>query len=397
MNLVRRNFLRKLLFAKNKQDNTTLVCIFLRGGADTLNFVVPFGDDDYYRLRPTIHIAAPVKNKLESSVRLNDFYALHPKLSPLYPLFREGRLGMVQAVGSDNTSGSHFEAQDQMEHGSSEEKDLGSGWLGRHLRLHNDEHKKAISAVAMGTTIPECLRGAPNINVIQNLGDLKIQTASGNSKSAIDAIAKMYGNQANVLNQQGKDTLRLLEKIENLQKNNYTPENNAEYPQTKFGNELREVARIVKAQLGLQVACVDLDGWDTHFFQGQESGLQANNIDVLAKGLAAFDADLQSYRSSVTTIVMTEFGRRVYENSSMGTDHGRAFTFFALGDKINGGKVIGKWPGLDYDEEQQGPGGLKVQYDYRSVLSEILTGALHSPKIAQIFPGFKSQKVGLVN
>lgn len=394
MDIIRQGFLRKLLFAKNKQQNT-LVCIFLRGGADTLNFVVPYGDDDYYRLRPSIHIAAPKNNKRESAVRLDDFYAFHPKLSPLYPLFKEGKLGIVQAVGSDNTSGSHFEAQDQMEHGSSQQQLIGSGWLGRHLRLHNNEHKKAISAVAMGTTIPESLRGAPNINVIQSLRDLKIHTASGNSQSARDAIAKMYGIQSSALNQHGQDTLGLLQKIENLQKSEYHPENNAHYPQNSFGRELREVARLIKGQLGLQVACIDLGGWDTHFFQGQESGLQAGNIDILAKGLAAFDADLHRYENSVTTIVMTEFGRRVYENSSMGTDHGRAFTFFALGEKINGGKVIGKWPGLKNTNDEEGPGGLNVQYDYRSLLSEILRDILNNKQLAQIFPGFTPQKIGL--
>lgn len=394
MNIIPKTFLRNLLFSKHREQST-LVCVFLRGGADTLNLVVPFADDNYYKLRPSISIASPKKNKLDSAIRLDDFYAFHPKLSPLYSTFSDGRLGVVQAVGSDNTSGSHFEAQDQMEHGSGYGRDLGSGWIGRHLRLHNTEHKNAISAVAMGTTVPECLRGAPNINVITSLKDLEIHTASGNSDDVVQAIAKMYGAQTNILNQYGNDTLDLLQKMEQLKKDNYTPQHGAIYPQNTFGKELREVARLIKAQLGLQVACIDLGGWDTHFFQGQETGLQAGNIDTLAKGLAAFDADLKDYHNSVTTIVMTEFGRRVYENSSLGTDHGRGFAFLALGNKINGGQIIGDWPGLEL-EDDEGPGGLNILVDYRSILSEIVTRVLHNKETSKIFPTFQPQKVGLV-
>ena len=168
----------------------------------------------------------------------------------------------------------------------------------------------------------------------------------------------------------------------------------ADYPSDSFGSGLREIARLIKANMGLEVACVDLGGWDTHFFQGTTAGLQAGAIDELARGLAAFDADLKSYHSRVKTMVMTEFGRRVYENGSLGTDHGRGFAMMAIGEKINGGRVIGEWPGL-IEEESDGPGGLRIRYDYRSVLSEILVRVLGCRGVAKVFPGFNPQEVGL--
>ena len=171
----------------------------------------------------------------------------------------------------------------------------------------------------------------------------------------------------------------------------------AQISQRRIGAGLREIARIIKANLGLEVACIDLGGWDTHFFQGTSNGLQAGNIDSLSEGLAAFDADLKGYRDRVTTVAMTEFGRRLYENGSAGTDHGRGFAFFAMGEKIDGGKVHGQWPGLKEEPSLPGPGGMEVKIDYRSVLSEVLIGGIGGAKIDEVFPGFQPQPVGICN
>jgi uncharacterized protein (DUF1501 family) len=182
-----------------------------------------------------------------------------------------------------------------------------------------------------------------------------------------------------------------------LREREYKPENNAVYPDDDFGAGLREVARLVKAGVGLEVACIDLGGWDTHFFQGAVDGLQASQIDLLARGLAAFDADLSRERERVTVIVMTEFGRRIYENGSLGTDHGRGFAMIAIGGRIRGGKVHGKWPGLEEEAmDLLGPGGLKIEIDYRSVLAEVLGGAMGNRNLSQVFPGFQPQTIGLV-
>lgn len=404
----RRGFLRQMTIghesAVSDAGERTLVCVFLRGGADTLNLIAPYGDDRYYKLRPTISIPPPngSDEAKDAAIRLDDFYALHPTLRPLLPLFKEGRLGVVQGAGSDNTSGSHFEAQDQMEHGESQGRSVVGGWLGRHLRSRAGKNMTPLSAVAIGPTIPESLRGAPSASALRSLDEIQINTPSGNPLAVSKALASMYGAEVGLLAAPGRATLDLLDRVEALRGKPYNPENNAVYPEDDFGAGLREIARLIKARVGLEAACVDLGGWDTHFFQGSTGGLQAEQIDLLARGLAAFDADLASERDRVTVIVMTEFGRRVYENSSFGTDHGRGFAMMAIGPQINGGKIHGPKPdltapGLSVNpDELLGPDGLKVNCDYRSALVEVLAGAMGNQNIEKIFPGFKAQPVGLI-
>jgi uncharacterized protein (DUF1501 family) len=412
----RRGFLRQMMIGHesvvNAAGQQTLVCVFLRGGADTLNLVVPYGDDRYYKLRPTISIAPPVssENVKDAAIRLDDFYAFHPKLRPLVPLFKEGRLAIVQSVGSDNSSGSHFESQDQMEHGESQSQvsnsggtgSAGGGWLGRHLRARAVRQMTPLSAIAIGPTIPESLRGAPSASALKSLDEVQIKASSNDLRAVQQALSKMYGAEVGLLSQPGRTTLDLLNRVERLRGKPYQVENNAAYPDDDFGRGLREVARLVKAQVGLEVACVDLGGWDTHFFQGTSSGLQAEQIDLLGRGLAAFDADLGRERERVTVMVMTEFGRRVYENGSLGTDHGRGFAMLVIGSRINGGKVLGdkpdlNVPGLNINEETLlGPSGLPAVYDYRSVLAEVLSGVMGNHNLHRTFPNFLPQPVGLV-
>jgi uncharacterized protein (DUF1501 family) len=402
----RRAFIRRLVLGTDLSSNNpgdhTLVIIFLRGGADTLNLLVPYQDKHYYATRPNLAIPAPARSGTVSgaALKLTDFYAFHPKMKPLVPVFAEGRFGIVQAVGTDNTSGSHFEAQDQMEHGESYGHSTDGGWLGRYLRTRtttNQVPSTPLSAVAIGTAVPESLRGAPSASAITSVDEIRLTTPTGDNSLASAALSKMYSTPIAILSEAGKDTLSLIKRVENLQKKQYKPSNAVEYPETSFGKGLREIARLVKAGVGLQVACVDLGNWDTHFFQGTADGLQAGNIDELAKGMAAFDRDLHGYHDRVTTLVMTEFGRRTYENASLGTDHGRGFALFAMGSRINGGKVHGEWPGLEEQETDiLGPSGLPVLFDYRSVLSEVLTGVLGMRDTTSVFPQFKPQRVGLV-
>ncbi len=397
----RRKFIRNLMIAAEPAaGRQTLVCVFLRGGADMLNLVVPYGDDRYYSLRPTIAIAAPKGNDeaTDAAIRLDDYYGFHPKLRPLLPQFREGRLGIVQSVGSDNTSGSHFEAQDQMEHGESMRRTIGGGWLGRFLRSRASSQVTPLSAIAIGPTIPESLRGAPQASALSSIEEIQLNTPSNDARAVTEALAAMYGASVGLLNQPGRVTIDLLARVERLRNRDYHPEGNAVYPEEEFGHGLREVARLVKADVGLEVACLDLGGWDTHFFQGTTDGLQAAQIDLLARGLAAFDADLNACRDRVTILVLTEFGRRVYENGSLGTDHGRGFAMLALGNRIQGGKILGEKPDLSGEEpDLLGPGGLKVTIDYRSVLSEILAGVMGCRTLSQVFPGFQAKDVGLVS
>ena len=397
--LSRRALLRKMFVADtktNSNDETTLVFIFLRGGADTLNMLVPFGDDEYYRARPTIAIPVPGKSLKESALRLDDFYGLHPRLEPILPLYQDGKLAFVQAVGSDNLSGSHFDAQDQLEHGVAYNRTANGGWLGRYLSTSTSA-LTALSAVAIGTIIPESLRGAPTVSAMVSLEEVQLKTPTGDSCAACKTLGALYNSELSLITESGRETLALLDRVRNLKGNQKSSDDKLNYPKDGFGSGLREVACMVRGNVGLKVACLDFGGWDTHFFQGSAAGLQADNIDSLAMGLAAFDADLGDHRKKVVTLVMTEFGRRTYENGSMGTDHGRGFASIAMGAQIIGGKVHGDWPGFKNQEtDVLGPSGLKIAYDYRSVMAEILTGVLGNRAIDKIFPDFQPEAIGLV-
>ncbi|HSE98273.1 MAG TPA: DUF1501 domain-containing protein [Blastocatellia bacterium] len=399
----RRGFIQKMFLSADRgaadREPHALVVVFLRGGADTLNLVVPYGDDAYYRARPTIALAPPSSGGLltSSALRLDDFYGLHPLLAPLLPVFNEGRLGIVQAVGSDNTTGSHFEAQDQMERGEGYHQTIGGGWLGRFLRGRKREETAPLRAVAIGPSIPESLRGSPSASALRDIDELQLKTPSGDTSALSAALSAMYGAEAGVLSQPGRVTIDLLRRVESLRTQPYRPEEGAAYADDSFSAGLREIARLIKAGVGLEVACLDLDGWDTHFFQGTTGGAQATSIDQLGRALAAFDADLKSFRDRFTVIVMTEFGRRIYENGSLGTDHGRGFAFMAIGNHIDGGKIHGEWPGLvETEEDLLGPGGLRVKIDYRSVLWEVLSACMNCRNLKTVFPGFHAEPVGLV-
>jgi len=378
--------------AAQQASTHTFVHVFLRGGADTMNLVVPYADDHYYNARPTLGI------KADTTVKLDDRYGLHPELKPLEAAFKEGRLGMVQGVGTDSTSGSHFECQDQMEHGDSEQaRPAGGGWLGRFLRSRSAQSASALSAVAIGTKLPESLRGAPSVSVLEHLDDIAIKAPSGDPAAVVGALRAMYGADVTLLGQRGQQTLDLFNRVTAMHGQAYAPANNAEYPKHEFGSGLRELARLIKAQVGLEVACIDLNGWDTHFFQGTTVGGFAANAKALAEGLAAFEADLKDHRASYTVMVTTEFGRRIYENASLGTDHGRGFCLMALGDRVKGGRILGEWPIGAMDETNPlGPGGMNIKHDFRDVFAEVLAGAMGSFDAAKIFPGAGLAKLGLM-
>lgn len=402
--LTRRALLSKLALAAAptfaavpREETHTLIHVFLRGGADTLNLWVPFADDQYYRLRPSLAI------KASEAIKLTDRYALHPAMKPMESMFKEGRLGAVQSVGVNNTTGSHFECQDMMEHGDTMDgTPAGGGWLGRYLRMRAVDKQSPLSAVAIGTALPESLRGAPAVSVIERLDDIAIKTPSGDADAAVKALKAMYGADVTLLGGRGVETLDLFKRVSALQGKDYQPENGAVYPKDTFGSGLREIARLMKERLGLQVACIDLGGWDTHFFQGNATGQQAERIKTLAEGIAALDADLKGHRGRYTVMITTEFGRRVYENASLGTDHGRGFTFMALGDRVKGGRVLGGWPITaddDVNVNTPGPGGLHLETDYRHVFAEVLRGSLglSDAEVKQtLFPGLTPQVVGLM-
>ena len=423
--LTRRALLSQLAFTasaaveKPEADTHTLVCVFLRGGADTMNIWVPYADDAYYRQRPTVSIKRPGSGS-DAAIKLTDHYALHPAMQPLEGAFKEGRFGAVQAVGLDNNTGSHFECQDQMEHGISMHADedddqkkaekkkddesetkrpTGGGWLGRFLRARGGKKQSPLSAIAIGTALPESLRGAPSVSVLEHINDIAIKAPSGDPAAIVAALRSLYGADVTMLGERGTETLDLFKRVSALQGKDYTPEHGADYAKTDFASGLSEIARLIKARVGLEVACIDLGGWDTHFFQGTANGTQAERIKTLADGIAAFDADMKSHRSSYTIMITTEFGRRIYENASLGTDHGRGFAFMALGDKVKGGRILGPWPTEAVDESNPlGPGGLAMHTDFRDIFAEVLrsTHGLSNEEATKVFPGASRTPVGLL-
>jgi uncharacterized protein (DUF1501 family) len=374
----------------------TLVCVFLRGGADTLNLVVPYAEDAYYRARPTLALPAP--GKKGGVLKLDDHFGLHPSAAPLQAAFAEGRLAMLTSVGLDNTSGSHFECQDQMEHGDAAEgTPAGGGWLGRYLRAIGTAEDATLSAVAIGKSLPESLRGAPSVSILERMSDLAIRTPTGKPEAAMAALRAMYGASTSLLQQRGVQTLDLFQKVSQLQQAPAAPAHGADYGSSSFGSGLREIARLLKAEVGLRVACVDLNGWDTHIAQGSAIGGFADLVGTLASGLHAFDTDLKDYRSDYTVMVITEFGRRIHENASLGTDHGRGFTAMLLGSAVRGGRIVSPWPLLNEDESNPaGPGGLGVRYDYRSLLGEVLTRTMGLKDTSSVFPQFKREPLGMM-
>lgn len=396
----RRTFLKSLAFGgvrSSSPDEKILVSIFLRGGADTLNMFVPYTDVDYYKQRPTIAIPPPNKSEpnKDAALKLNDLYAVHPRLEPIVPIYKEGRLAIIQSVGSDNPTGSHFDTQDQVEHGEAYGKKLGGGWLGRHLRLNGNHNQTPLSAVSIGTSICESLSGAPNVCAVGSLDEIRLQVKPEESHPLLESLAHLYAAEIGVLSEPGKETIELLRKVQSIHNGQYRPENNALYGDDQFCRGLREIARLIKANVGIQAACIDFGGWDTHFVQGSSEGLQATNIDILGRGLAAFDRDIARFRNRVTIIVMTEFGRRTYENGSLGTDHGQGSAMMIIGGGVKGGRFYGTWTGVsDQDVDILGPSGLRIKYDYRAVLQEVLSGLLNNRNADKVFPDLKAPPIG---
>ncbi len=354
-----------------------LVVVFLRGAADGLHLVPPVADDDYHRARPLL--AVPPAEALP----LDDLFGLHPRLAGLLPAFSDGALAVVHAAGSEDQTRSHFAAQDLMEHGGL----AGGGWLGRYLRYRPGE-RGALGAVAVGKALPESLRGAPSLAVMQSLDDFSL---GPDSEALLPALARLWAGETDELGRTARSTLEALRRIERLRREPYRPAAGADYPRADFGRGLAEIARLIKARVGLEAATIDLGGWDSHLAQGT---LIDPLMDQLGAGLLAFYRDLGRWMASVTVVVMTEFGRRVSENASLGTDHGRGSVMFLLGGGVRGGRVVADWPGLETDA-LLGPGDLPVVHNYRDVLAPVLRRHGAGDVLPVIFPGFELATLAL--
>ncbi|MCC6602844.1 MAG: DUF1501 domain-containing protein [Anaerolineae bacterium] len=372
----------------------TLVCIFLRGGADGLNMIVPHGDEAYYQHRPLIGIARPDDNKAVNgrTVDLDGFFGLHPALAPLHDLYAAGDLAFIHATGSPDETRSHFEAMDLMERGATENGDY-TGWLARHLATLDSGNSSSLRAIGVSDMLPASLTGAVSSTALQSIADYHLAGRSERVGQMTNLLQTLYSQNQDMLTAAAQQTFASIEVLGKLDTVGYVA-GGRPYPETAFGQAMRLVAQLIKAEVGVEVACVDVDGWDTHVAQGGAVGTMAANLAELADGLAAFYEDLPVQMGSVTVVVMSEFGRRVQENGGLGTDHGHGSMMMTLGGGLNGGRVYARWPGL-HDEQLVGPGDLAVTTDYRDVLGEIIQKRLNNPLLPAIFPGYTVTPLGL--
>lgn len=372
----------------------TLVCIFLRGGADGLNMIVPHGDEQYYAHRPYLGIPRPDDNKAENgrTLDLDGFFGLHPALADLHPIYNAGHLAFVHATGSPDETRSHFEAMDLMERGAAENGDY-TGWLSRHLATLDTGNNSALRAVGLGDMLPASLTGAVSATALQSIAEYHLAGQDERVGEMTALLNALYSQRNDLLTGAAAQTFASIEVLSRIDTERYQPAGRA-YAENEFGQAMRVVAQLIKADVGVEVACVDLGGWDTHVAQGNVEGAQASLMAELAAGLAAFYEDLPDQIGSVTVVVMSEFGRRVQENGGLGTDHGHGNMMMALGGGINGRQVFAQWPGL-HDEQLAGPGDLAITTDYRDVLGDIIAKRLNNPKLADIFPGYVVNEVGV--
>ncbi|HVN09922.1 MAG TPA: DUF1501 domain-containing protein, partial [Patescibacteria group bacterium] len=334
-------FLTRALHAATAPGKKVLVVIFQRGAMDGLNAVVPYGERNYYAMRPSIAIPAPNGGK-DAAVDLDGFFGVHPSLAPLVPLFHDKQLAIVHAAGSPDNTRSHFDAQDYMESGTPGVKSTDDGWLNRYLQKQPEENATPFRALAMGAQMPRTLRGSapalaiPDIKQFQVLAPVAV---SGAMSGGFEALYAQTVDQ--VLHGTGQETFEAVAMLKKVREELYVPENGAAYPQGKFGHTMQQVAQLIKADIGVEVAFVDIGGWDHHVNEGGVQGQLGNILREFGGTLAAFHTDLGAKISDVTVVTMSEFGRTAAENGNRGTDHGHANCMFAFGGDVRGGKVYG--------------------------------------------------------
>jgi uncharacterized protein (DUF1501 family) len=369
------------------QRKKILVAIFQRGAADGLNIVVPFGEKAYYALRPGIAIPKPDGGAREDScIDLDGFFGLHPSLAALKPIFDAQHLAMVHAAGSPDPTRSHFDAQDFMESGTPGAKGTADGWLNRALTPEKIR-TSPVRAISVGPALPRTLRGQNEALAISSMNDFQVRNAP-----ASNAFAAMYDHSTDaMLHGTGKETFEAVGLLQSIQKKPYQPAGGAQYPRGRLGDGLRQVAQLIKADVGVEVAFADVGGWDHHVNEvgGRASqGVLATVLRDLGDSLAAFWQDLGDRMADVAVVTMSEFGRTAKENGNRGTDHGHANVMFVMGGGVRGGKVYGQWPGLEHEQLNEGR-DLALTTDFRDVLGELVHTHLGNRNLTGVFPGYR--------
>jgi uncharacterized protein (DUF1501 family) len=364
------------------------ISVFQRGAVDGLNMVVPFGEAEYYRARPSIAIARPGGS--DSAIDLNGFFGLHPRMAPFKPLWDRGELAIVHACGSHDTTRSHFDAQDYMESGTPGVKSTKDGWLNRYLQARNDHHHDSpLQAVALTKTMPRALQGVAPALAVGNTDDFTVSDMG--AKASFEEIYAAAKDKT--LHGTASETFDAMRTLNQKTKGTYRPANGAVYPRSPFGQALQEIARLAKADVGLEIAFAESTQWDHHVNEGAATGQIANRLDDFSRGIAALAQDLGERMADTVILTMSEFGRAVAENGSRGTDHGHGNAMFVIGGGVKGREVYGKWPGLAPDQRYEGR-DLAVTTDFRDVFSEVVVKHLGADRnvTSRVLPGYTTPR-----
>ena len=380
-----------------------LICLFQRGAADALNVVVPHGEAAYYRMRPSIAIPRPAAGAAQAALDLDGFFGLHPSLGPFKELWDRGLLAPVHAVGSPSSTRSHFDAQDYMESGTPDNKGTTDGWLNRYLATRGTceecatgahqagspngagKRPSPFEAVAMTPQTPRILEGPAPVIAMNSLDEFSIRT-NGTEAERIEALYRT--GSADVVHAAGGEMFEAMKILRSANPQQYIPEHSADYPRSPFGQHLRQIAQLIKADVGLEIAFADVGGWDTHVNQGGATGQLAGRLDDFAKSIHALVIDLGDRMADVVIMTMSEFGRTARQNGNGGTDHGHATALFVIGGSVHGGqRIFGRWPGLEQEQLNEGR-DLALTTDFRSVFGEVIAKHLGAQSLNAIFPGF---------
>ena len=365
-----------------------LVTIFQRGAVDGLNMIVPHGESEYYNLRRNIAVAKP--NQTDGAVNLDGFFGLHPALKPLEKFWQNKQMAVVHSVGSPDNTRSHFDAQDYMEAGTPGVKSTRDGWLNRVLQETKTAEDSPFRAVSLTQQLPRSLYGrAPSV-AMTNLADFAIN-AGIYTQSVQGGFEGIYNQNADNLSATGKETFEAVNFLKQANPAQYKSENGAQYPNNPFAGNLRQIAQLVKANVGLEIAFTDTPGlnWDTHANEGGARGQIANLLGNFGQAIAAFATDLGKRMDDVVILTMSEFGRTAKENGTRGTDHGHANSMLVLGNSVKGGKIYGDWKGLTNENLYEGR-DLAVTTDFRDVFGEIAQKHLGNKSLDKVFPNYQT-------
>jgi uncharacterized protein (DUF1501 family) len=374
-----------------------LIALFQRGAMDGLNAVVPYGEQSYYTLRPGIAIPRPgspetavagnPQLRAGAALDLDGFFGLHPALAPFKPIYDEGQLAIIHAAGSPDATRSHFDAQDYMESATPGVKSTTDGWLNRYLQANPDKAASPFRSISMGASLPRTMQGKASSIAMTSIDDFRIRAGNGAMAQSVQGgFEAMYAQTVNdALRGTGRETFEAVKLLKQLNPGQYQPAAGVVYPRGQFGDRLRQIAQLIKSDIGLEIAFTDIGGWDTHANEGPQL---IQRFTEFSQGIAALYADLKDRAEDVVILTMTEFGRTARENGNRGTDHGHGSAMFLLGGPVKGGRVYGKWPGLD-EQQLYERRDLAVTTDFRDVFGEIAEKHLGARDLNAIFPGYR--------